>query len=56
MTSNVKSAQQIFLGFHVFFILGASEKPEPVRIDGLSCGYPWGGYHLTCIRRVPASI
>jgi len=30
MTSNVKSWQEIFLGFHDFFVLGASEMPEPV--------------------------
>ena len=34
MTSNVKSWQQIFLGLHDFFVLSASEKPEPVRHDG----------------------
>jgi hypothetical protein len=34
MTSNVKGGQQIFLGLHDFFVLGASEKPEPVRYDG----------------------
>jgi hypothetical protein len=34
MTSNVKSWQQIFLGLHDFFVLSASEKPEPVRNDG----------------------
>src|SRR4029450_3102517 len=31
MTSNVKSWQQIFLGLHDFFVLSASEKPEPGR-------------------------
>jgi hypothetical protein len=34
MTSNVKSREQLFLGLHDFFVLGASEKPEPVRYDG----------------------
>jgi hypothetical protein len=34
MTSNVKRWQQIFLDFHDVFVLGASEKPEPVRYDG----------------------
>jgi long-chain acyl-CoA synthetase len=34
MPSNVKSWQQIFLGLHDFFVLSASEKPEPVRHDG----------------------
>jgi hypothetical protein len=34
MTSDVKRWQQMFLGFHDFFVLGASEKPEPVRYDG----------------------
>jgi len=34
MTSNVKSWQQIFLGLHDFFVLSASEKPEPGRNDG----------------------
>jgi hypothetical protein len=34
MTSDVKRWQQIFLGFHDLFVLGASEKPEPGRSDG----------------------
>jgi hypothetical protein len=34
MTSNVKSWQQSFLGFHDFFVLDASEMAEPVRSDG----------------------
>ena len=55
MTSNVKSWQQIFLGLHDFFVLSASEKPEPGRDDGCSCCSPWVGSHLPCLRRVPAS-
>jgi hypothetical protein len=34
MTSDVKNYQQIFLGLHDVFVLGASEEPEPVSIDG----------------------
>lgn len=34
MTSNVKSGQQIFLGLHEVFVLGASAKSEPVSVDG----------------------
>ena len=45
-----------FVGCHDFFVLGASERPEPVRYDGGSCGYPWVGSHLTGIRRGPASL
>ena len=56
MTSNVKSWQQIFLGLHDFFVLSASEKPEPGRDDGGACCSPWGGDHLPCLRRVPASV
>jgi hypothetical protein len=56
MTSDVKSWQQIFFGIHDVFVLGASEMPEPVRADGCSGGSPWDGDHLTCIRRVPASL
>ena len=34
MTSNVKSGQQIFLGLHEIFNLGASAEPEPAIGDG----------------------
>jgi hypothetical protein len=34
MTSNVKGGQQIFLGLHDVFVLGASEEPEPAICDG----------------------
>jgi hypothetical protein len=34
MTSDVKNYQQIFLSLHDVFVLGASEEPEPVSIDG----------------------
>jgi hypothetical protein len=34
MTSHVKSGQQIFLGFHTVFSVGASEESEPVKRDG----------------------
>jgi hypothetical protein len=34
MTSNVKGSQQIFLGLHAVFVLGASEEPEPAIGDG----------------------
>jgi hypothetical protein len=30
----LKSWQEIFLGFHDFFVRGASAMPEPVRSDG----------------------
>jgi hypothetical protein len=56
MTSDVKGCQPIFLGLHAFFLLGASEKTEPAICDGCSCCYPWVGSHLTCRRRVPASL
>jgi hypothetical protein len=34
MTSDVKSWQQIFLGLHHVFHLGALEEPEPAICDG----------------------
>jgi hypothetical protein len=34
MTSDVKSGQQIFLGLHAVFSLGASEESEPALGDG----------------------
>jgi len=34
MTSNVKGGQQIFLGLHDVFVLGASAEPEPAICDG----------------------
>src|ERR671930_308935 len=40
----------------MFFHLGASAEAEPVKDDGCSCCYPWVGYHLPCLRRVPASV
>ena len=34
MTSNVKGCEQIFLGLHDVFFLGASEESEPAIYDG----------------------
>src|SRR5215831_1201883 len=48
--------RRFFEVFILFLHLGASEEPEPGRDGGGSCGSPWVGSHLPCLRRVPAAI
>src|SRR5262245_14054130 len=56
MTSNVKGGPQIFLGLPAVLVLGISAEAEPARGDGCSGCSPWGGSHLPCLRRAPASV
>jgi hypothetical protein len=59
MTSDVKSwrkhSQSVFFSGMSSRYSGPSEEPEPVTSVGCSCWYAWDGYHLTGLRRVPAS-
>ena len=60
MTSDVKGWGDIRSTFSAFWLSSSSCSPsaeaEPGRHDGGSCCSPWLGYHLPCVRRVPASV
>jgi len=56
MTSNVKSGQQLSFGLHAVFLPACIGSGGASQDDGCSCCSPWGGSHLPCLRRVPASL